>query len=92
MHHLGLHAYDSREPQARHGFRVRFDLALHRRASWALCMGLMVIRFSIHRDRCLVCSHQLRNQDTLDRIGGAMSIVPRQTATAAAVIVSVFFG
>src|SRR6476619_1484744 len=30
---------------ARHGFPVRFDLALQRGAPWALCMGLMVISF-----------------------------------------------
>src|SRR5258707_1065368 len=39
----------TRQPRtagARHGFPVRFDLALHRGASWALCMGLMLISIS----------------------------------------------
>src|SRR6476646_9412880 len=38
----------TRQPRtagARHGFPVRFDLALQRGAPWALCMGLMLISF-----------------------------------------------
>src|SRR5262245_18674923 len=38
--------FQPRTAGARHGLPVRFDLAVHRGAAWALCMGLMVILIS----------------------------------------------
>jgi hypothetical protein len=40
------HTCQPRTAGARQGWPVRFDLAVHRGAAWALCMGLMLILVS----------------------------------------------